>query len=52
MQTLIVFSAVIGLTTYVTPASEPGYGIWPRDWPLSKIASMTRKPILLRRGSR
>jgi ornithine lipid hydroxylase len=34
VQTLIVFSAVIGLTTYVTPASEPGYGIWPRGWPL------------------
>jgi len=34
VQSLIVFSAVIDLTTYVTPASEPGYGIWPRAWPM------------------
>jgi sterol desaturase/sphingolipid hydroxylase (fatty acid hydroxylase superfamily) len=34
VQTLIVFSAAIGLAGYVTPMSEPGHGIWPRDWPL------------------
>src|SRR4029077_13438905 len=34
VQTLVVFSTVIGLSTYVTPASEPGYGIWPPAWPL------------------
>lgn len=34
VQTLIVFSAAIGLASYVTPLSEPGHGIWPRDWPL------------------
>jgi sterol desaturase/sphingolipid hydroxylase (fatty acid hydroxylase superfamily) len=34
IQTLFVFSAVIGITSYFTPAAEPGYGIWPRGWPL------------------
>ena len=34
VQTLFIFSAVLGITTYVTAASEPGYGIWPRSWPL------------------
>ncbi len=34
VQTLIVFSAAIGLAGYVTPVSEPGHGIWPRAWPL------------------
>ena len=34
VQTLVVFSAVIGLASYVTPASEPGYGLWPRTWPM------------------
>jgi sterol desaturase/sphingolipid hydroxylase (fatty acid hydroxylase superfamily) len=34
VQTVVIFSTVIGLTTYVTPASEPGYGIWPRTWPM------------------
>lgn len=34
VQTLVVFSAAIGLAQYVTPVGEPGYGIWPRDWPL------------------
>ncbi len=34
VQTLIVFSSAIGLATYITPMSEPGHGIWPRDWPL------------------
>jgi sterol desaturase/sphingolipid hydroxylase (fatty acid hydroxylase superfamily) len=34
VQTVIVFGAVIGLTTYVTPAAEPGYGPWPRGWPM------------------
>ena len=34
VQSLVVFSAVIGLTVYITPAAEPGYGIWPRTWPM------------------
>jgi ornithine lipid hydroxylase len=34
VQALIVFSAAIGLSSFVTPADQPGYGIWPRSWPL------------------
>lgn len=34
VQTLIIFSSVIGLTSYVTPMAEQGHGIWPREWPL------------------
>ena len=34
VQSIVVFSAVIGLSTLVTPVSEPGYGIWPREWAL------------------
>jgi ornithine lipid hydroxylase len=34
VQMLVIFSAVIGLTIYVTPAAVPGYGIWPRQWPM------------------
>lgn len=34
VQTLVIFSAAIGLAGLITPASEPGYGIWPRHWPL------------------
>jgi sterol desaturase/sphingolipid hydroxylase (fatty acid hydroxylase superfamily) len=35
VQTLVVFSAAIGLASYVTPAAEPGYGLWPRGWPMA-----------------
>lgn len=35
VQTLVVFSSVIGLAAYITPVSEPGYSIWPRHWPLA-----------------
>jgi len=34
VQSLIVFSAVIGLNAYITTLAEPGYGLWPRSWPL------------------
>lgn len=34
VQALVVSSTAIGLAAYITPASEPGYGIWPRDWPI------------------
>jgi sterol desaturase/sphingolipid hydroxylase (fatty acid hydroxylase superfamily) len=34
VQTLVIFSTVIGISSYVTPAAEPGYGIWPREWPM------------------
>ncbi|MBI4030090.1 MAG: sterol desaturase family protein [Proteobacteria bacterium] len=35
VQTLVIFSAVIGVAAYLTPASEPGYGVWPRHWPMA-----------------
>lgn len=34
VQTVVVFSGVIGLSAYITPADSEGYGIWPRDWPM------------------
>ncbi len=34
VQTLLIFSTVIGLSSLVTPTAEPGYSIWPRTWPL------------------
>ncbi len=34
VQLLFIFSGVIGLASLITPASEPGYGIWPREWPM------------------
>lgn len=34
VQTLIVFSSVIGLAQLVTPMGTPGHGIWPRGWPM------------------
>lgn len=35
VQTLVIFSAAIGIASYVTPVSEPGYGLWPRHWPMA-----------------
>lgn len=35
VQTIVIFSAAIGIASYVTPASEPGYGVWPRHWPMA-----------------
>jgi ornithine lipid hydroxylase len=34
VQALLVFGGVIGLSEILTPVTEPGYGIWPREWPL------------------
>ena len=34
VQALVMFAGVFGLTTIITPLTEDGYGIWPRDWPL------------------
>lgn len=34
VQTLFVFSAALGISSFITPVSEPGHGIWPRDWPM------------------
>jgi sterol desaturase/sphingolipid hydroxylase (fatty acid hydroxylase superfamily) len=34
VQGLFLFSGTLGLYTIITPLSEPGYGIWPREWPL------------------
>lgn len=35
VQTLVIFSAAIGLATLVKPAAEAGHGIWPREWPMA-----------------
>ncbi|MCB9989675.1 MAG: sterol desaturase family protein [Rhodospirillales bacterium] len=35
VQGLFLFSAVIGIAAYVTPSTEAGYSIWPRDWPMA-----------------
>jgi sterol desaturase/sphingolipid hydroxylase (fatty acid hydroxylase superfamily) len=34
VQLIVTFGTMIGITTYISPMSEEGYGIWPRDWPL------------------
>ena len=34
VQTLVAFSSAMGLALLVSPASELGHGLWPRDWPL------------------
>lgn len=34
VQGLLAFSGTLGLYTIITPLSEPGYGIWPREWPV------------------
>lgn len=34
VQLLFLFSGVIGLADYITPMTQEGYSIWPRDWPL------------------
>ncbi|QQG36922.1 MAG: sterol desaturase family protein [Micavibrio aeruginosavorus] len=34
VQTLFIFSAALGLSSFISPAAESGYGLWPRDWPL------------------
>ncbi len=34
VQGLIIFGGVIGITSYITPVDEIGFGIWPRDWPM------------------
>lgn len=34
VQVILLSSSVIGLSQFLTPASEPGYGIWPREWPM------------------
>ncbi len=34
VQVLFVFSAAMGLAHIITPTTEPGYSVWPRDWPL------------------
>ena len=42
VQTLVVFSAAIGLATLVTPAAEAGHGIWPRHWPTASSGRSER----------
>ena len=34
VQVLLAFAGVFGLAAIVTSVTEPGYGIWPRDWPM------------------
>lgn len=40
VQTLVMFSTAIGIASYITPAAEPGFGIWPRHWPMAVQAVM------------
>lgn len=34
VQGLFVFGGILGLYSIITPIADPGYGIWPREWPL------------------
>jgi ornithine lipid hydroxylase len=34
VQAIIAFAGIFGLTSLITPLTDEGYGIWPRDWPL------------------
>ena len=34
VQAAVIFSTAIGIAAYVTGAGEPGYGLWPRAWPM------------------
>lgn len=34
VQGMFLFGTVIGITSYITPVSVQGYGIWPREWPI------------------
>ena len=34
VQALVAFAGVFGLTSLITPLTDDGYGIWPREWPL------------------
>lgn len=33
-QAIMIFSAAIGLAELIKPVAEPGYGVWPREWPM------------------
>lgn len=33
-QAIIAFAGIFGLTKLITPMTDHGYGIWPRDWSL------------------
>lgn len=35
VQGMLIFGGVIGLTEIITPLEEPGYSIWPREWPMA-----------------
>lgn len=34
VQGIMIFSGAIGLAELIKPVAEPGYSIWPRDWPM------------------
>ncbi len=34
VQGILIFGGVIGLAELITPVTEQGYSIWPRDWPM------------------
>lgn len=34
VQAIVLFAGVFGLTAIITPLTDEGFGIWPRDWPL------------------
>lgn len=40
VQLLVMFSSLIGLADLITPVAQPGYGIWPRHWPMVVQASL------------
>lgn len=40
VQVLLIFSGALGLAELIKPVSEPGYSIWPRDWPMWAQASL------------
>ncbi len=40
VQLIVMFSSLIGLSELIKPVSEPGYGIWPREWPMAVQAAM------------
>lgn len=40
VQGLMIFSGALGLAQFMTPVQEPGYSLWPRDWPIWAQASL------------
>ena len=34
VQTLLIFAGALGIADLITPYTQEGYSVWPRDWPL------------------